>query len=92
MIVVSTTMSEERIPGTVTLRNLSHAFAPSSDAASICSVGTALIAAERITIANPVCVQMKTMSRQIVLTSGVVSSQEIGLPPNSVTIAFSRPI
>ena len=42
------------MPGSVTLRNRCQALVPSSSAASICSIGTALIAAERMTIARPV--------------------------------------
>ncbi|BDZ37416.1 hypothetical protein GCM10025863_32940 [Microbacterium suwonense] len=91
VMVVSTTISEDRMPGTVTFVKRCQAFVPSSSAASICSTGTALIAADRMTIANPVWVQMKTISSMNVLISGLTASQLTGSPPNIVTMAFIRP-
>ena len=90
-MVVSTTTSEERIPGTVTFEKRCHAFVPSSCAASICSVGMPLIAALSTTIANPVWIQiMTTISRKVL--SGSVCSHCTGSPPSPTTMAFSRPI
>ena len=71
-IVVSTTTSEPRMPGTVTLRNRCQAFVPSSSAASICSVGTPLMAADSTTIAKPVWIQIiTTMSRKVLSGIGL---------------------
>lgn len=89
--VVTTTTIAERMPGTVTLRKRCQAFAPSSSAASFCSGGTALIAAERMTIARPVWLQMNTTMSKRLFTSGVTASHDTGSPPKSVTIAFRMP-
>src|SRR5690606_15229705 len=50
-MVVSTTTRDGRIDGIVIRVNSCQAFAPSSFAASMMSVGTALMAADRTTIA-----------------------------------------
>jgi hypothetical protein len=52
-------MMVPRIMGTTTLKKVWRSFAPSSRAASRTSTGTPLMAAERTTIAKPVCSQMK---------------------------------
>ena len=84
-IVVSTTTSEPRMPGTVTLVNRCQAFVPSSCAASICSVGTPLIAALSRTMANPVWIQIiTTISRNVLMAA--VCSHCTGSPPNATTI------
>ena len=58
-IAVTTTPTVGRIWGSVTLKNCSLSLAPSMRAASRSSSGTALIAADRITIAKPVWIQMR---------------------------------
>ncbi len=49
------------------------------------------MAAERMTIARPVWLQMKTTTSNRVLISGDADSHEIGWPPKAVTIAFRMP-
>ncbi len=92
MIVVSTTTSVPRIIGMVTRLNSRQPTAPSSAAASMTSLGIALIAADRTTIAKPVCTHtMITMSRK--LFHGCHSSQFGGLlHPSAMTTWLSRPI
>ena len=53
-MVVTTTTSVPRIPGTVTFQNCCQGLAPSSLDASMISTGTPLIAAESSTMAKPV--------------------------------------
>ena len=90
-IVVSTTMSEGRMPGTMTLMKRCHAFVPSSSAASICSVGTPLMAADRITIAKPVWIQISTTMRKSVF-QGSTARNRYGCPPNHTITWLRRPI
>ena len=79
------------MPGIVTLRNRCQALVPSSCAASICSVGMPLIAALRITIANPVWIQIMTTIRRMVLI-GSACIHCTGSPPAATTRALSSPI
>ena len=90
-IVVRTTTRALRMPGTVTFTNCSQALVPSSSAASICSVGTPLMAADSTTMANPVCTQMRITMRNRVL-NGDTERKSTGCPPNMTTSWFSRPI
>src|SRR5690606_40562238 len=61
--VVHTTTMVDLIVGTVILENTFHSDAPSIRAASISSIGTPLIADDRITIENPVCNQIRMTIR-----------------------------
>src|SRR6056297_3725916 len=66
MRVVTTTPMVVAIWGSVTRQNTWLLVAPSIFAASISSVGTALMAAERMTMAKPVWIQMKiTISQKL---------------------------
>ena len=53
--------------GSVIRQNTCDSVAPSTLAASVSSVGTALIAADRITIANPVWTQISTTINHMLL-------------------------
>ena len=55
------------ICGRVTFQKTCDSLAPSIRAASVNSVGTALIADEKITIANPTCSQMRTTISHMLL-------------------------
>src|SRR5215813_632974 len=90
-IVVVTTVSVGKMTGIVICQNEIHAFAPSTEAASSKSVGTFLIAAERMVIQNPVDIHMPTMINETVLKAGSVS-HDTGCPPSDVTIELSKPI
>ena len=90
-IVASTTMNVERTIGNVTPRNNFQPCAPSKAEASIMSAGTALIAADRITIANPVCDQTKIIINRKVL-SGCSKSQFVGPNPKCLAIDDIKPI
>ena len=57
--VVTTTPTVGRICGSVTRQNTCDSVAPSIRAASVSSVGTALIAEEKMTMAKPVWIQMR---------------------------------
>ena len=65
--VVTTTPIVVPICGNVTRQNTWLSVAPSILAASISSVGTALIAADRITIAKPVWIQIRMTINQKLL-------------------------
>src|SRR5436309_2864481 len=86
-IVVLTTVSVGRITGTMIRQNVTHSFAPSTDAASSRSDGTFLIAAERMVIQKPVDIHTPTMINITVLIAGSVS-HETGWPPSEVTMAL----
>ncbi len=90
-MVVTTTTSEPRIPGSVTFVKRCQALVPSSCAASICSVGTPLMLAESTTMAKPVWIQIITMMRSAVLM-GEVCSHCTGSWPSHTRIWLSRPI
>ena len=65
--------------------------APSSRAASMTSLDTPLIDADRTTMANPVWSQTRiTISQKTLM--GLVVSHGIGWPPRPTTTAFSSPI
>ena len=64
---VITTPMVGAICGNVIRQNTCDSVAPSTFAASVSSVGTALIAAERITIANPVWTQISTTINHMLL-------------------------
>src|SRR5215813_10690304 len=89
-IVVLTTVMVGRMTGTVIRQNETHAFAPSTLPASRRSVGTFLIAADRIVMQKPVDIQTPTMMSAVVLNA-VSVSHDTGCPPSAVTIALSRP-
>jgi hypothetical protein len=90
MYVVTTTIVG-RIEGTMIRRNTWNSDAPSIRAASMISSGIALMAADRTTMANPVCIHtMITMNRR--LFQGWVSSHETGSWPRPITTPFSRPM
>src|SRR6478735_12589821 len=67
---VTTTPMVGPICGNVIFQNTCDSVAPSTFAASISSVGTALIAAERITIAKPTCTQISTTISHMLLNGG----------------------
>ena len=79
------------IEGITTRMKVCSSPAPSIRAASIISVGTPLIAAERITMAKPAWSQIMTTIKARVLV-GISCSQGIGSPPNEVTMALRTPI
>ena len=58
--VVATTVMVGMIVGMMTFQNVCRSVAPSTRAASISSEGTALMAADRMTMAKPVWIQMST--------------------------------
>jgi hypothetical protein len=90
-IVVSTTTSVPRIIGTVTFENSFQPEAPSSMAASVTSIGIALIAAERTTIAKPTWIQiMMTMSRKLLRAARAASSPG-SMPSQAHDLAESSP-
>src|SRR6476660_3469480 len=64
---VTTTPMVGPICGNVIFQNTCESVAPSTFAASISSVGTPLIAAERITMANPVWTQISTTINHMLL-------------------------
>ena len=68
--VVTTTPIVGAIWGIVTFQNTWLSLAPSMRAASVSSVGTALIAAEKITVANPVWIQISTTISHMLLNGG----------------------
>src|SRR5690606_21744424 len=90
-IVVSTTTSEGRMLGIVIRQNSCHGDAPSSRAASMMSSGTALIEADRITIANPASIQTSTRMRKIVF-AGASCRNRTGSSPRASITALRTPI
>src|SRR5699024_9690027 len=90
-IVVSTTTREGRMLGTVICRNICHPLTPSSLAASMMSSGTALIAADNTTIANPAWIQIITAMRKTVF-HGESCRNRTGSKPRRVSRALSTPI
>ena len=91
VIVVQTTTMVPMICGTLILKKIWNGLAPSSTAASIVSSGMPRRAADRITIAKPVWIQISTTIRKK-LFQGMLVSQVCGSPPNQTQIAFSTPI
>src|SRR6478752_3145759 len=80
---VITTPTVGAICGSVIFQNTCDSVAPSTLAASISSVGTALIAAERITIAKPTCTQISTTINHMLLNGGSCT--------NNTGLALVRP-
>src|SRR3954447_23608967 len=89
-IVVTTAMIEPLMIGTITRKKIWRSLAPSSRAASRTSIETPLIAADRTTIAKPVCSQIM-ISISAGRLIGKVVAHAIGLLPKAVHAAFSRP-
>ena len=72
-------------------RNTCNSDAPSMRAASMISSGIDLIAADRMTMANPVCIQtMITISNR--LFQGCCASHATGFWPSPSMMPFSRPM
>ena len=75
----------------MTRRKTWNSDAPSIRAASMISSGTALMAADRTTMANPVCIHtMMTIRNR--LFHGWISSQSTGCWPSPSMMPFSRPM
>ena len=91
VIVVQTTRIVPMIWGTMILRKTWISFAPSILAASRVSSGTPRRAALKITIANPVWIQMRMIIRKKLFQKGIVI-QASGSPPKNITNAFRLPI
>src|SRR5262245_16950579 len=90
-IVGVTGTIEPRMFGTMIRKKSWLSVAPSRRAASMISVETPLIAAERTTIAKPVWSQIRiTISAKMLI--GFVVKNGIAWPPNPVITAFSSPI
>ncbi len=79
VIVVQTTTIVPMICGTLILKKIWNGFAPSMIAASIVSSGTPRSAADRITLAKPVCSQTRTAIRKKLFQNGICS-QNCGWP------------
>ena len=77
--------------GSVMPRKACQALAPSRRAASMMSIGTALIAADSTTIANPAWIHTITTMRKTVF-SGASCRKRTGSRPTLVISALSRPI
>ena len=71
LIVVSTTISEGRMLGTVMYRKSLRPLTPSRRAASMMSSGIALIAADRIVIAKPAWTHTMITTRKSVFHGSV---------------------
>src|SRR5262245_32123170 len=78
---VVTTPTVGAIDGNVIRQNTCDSVAPSTLAASVSSVGTALIAADRITIANPVWTQISTTISHMLLNGPSCTNRTgLGVP------------
>ena len=73
-------MTDGRMLGSVTKRNIPKAFTPSSRAASMMSSGMALIDADRIVMANPAWIQIITTMRKNVFHGESLRSHCCGEP------------
>ena len=91
VIVVQTTAIVPQICGTMIFQKICQPFAPSITAASMVSSGIPRSAADRITMAKPVWIQMRIAIRKKLFQKGS-EIQTCGSPPNQVTMAFKRPI
>ena len=89
-IVVATVMIEPRMIGTMTPKKSWRSLAPSSRAASITSLGTPLMAADRTTMANPVWSQIMITISDEVDREG--RGAGIGCAAEAVQIAFSEAV
>ena len=90
-IVVVTTTIDDMIDGMMTLQKICSSVAPSIRAASSRSSGTALIAADRMTMAKPVWSQIMITIRNR-LFHGSHESHAFGSPPRLIKIPLRRPI
>ena len=91
VMVVHTTAIVPQICGTMIFQKIWNGLAPSMTAASSVSSGMPRSAADRITMAKPVWIQIRMTIRKKLFQNG----REIhtcGSPPSPVTMAFRRPI
>ncbi len=89
-MVVKTVMTDPRIEGNVMRKKVCNSPAPSMRAASVSSIGTPLMAADRITMAKPIWSQTKmTMRTRVFL--GISWSQGTASPPKEVTDGIENP-
>ncbi|MNL62671.1 hypothetical protein D3C87_1867130 [compost metagenome] len=81
IIVVVTVRIVAEMNGIIMPKKIFTSPAPSTRAASRISSGTPLIAAEKITIAKPVCIQIKITMRKKLFQGCSILVQACGSPP-----------
>ena len=79
------------ICGSVIRQNTCDSVAPSIFAASVSSVGTALIAAERITMANPVWTQISTTISHMLLNGASWTNSDWSRATTSPSLGRTKP-
>jgi len=90
-MVVQTTAMVPQICGTMIFQKICQPLAPSMTAASMVSSGMPRRAADRMTMAKPVWIQMRITIRKKLFQKGM-EIQTSGLPPKNSTTALRRPI
>ena len=92
LMVVNTTTIVPMICGTLILKKIWNGLAPSIIAASMVSSGMPRKAADRITMAKPVWIQIRMNIRKKLFQNGICSGSTGSAPNRKLRRALSRPI